>query len=103
MSRPPPPSSVSHFSKVGRNLAKSGGRLLVDQAKVSDGGGQSSLQEHQPNASDGSKSSGNWPKMDRASKGAGSEKVEEEGQKMRNSLELELTKYYEKQTEQVYS
>ena len=42
MSRPPPPSSVSQFSKVGRNLAKSGGRLL-DQAKVSDGVGQSSL------------------------------------------------------------
>ena len=97
MSRPPPPSSVSQFSKVGRNLAKSGGRLLVDQAKVSDAGGQSSHEkDHEPNASDGGKSSGNWPKMGRASKGEGSERVEDEGQKMRNSLELELTKYYEK-------
>lgn len=41
--------------------------------------------------------------MGRASKGTGSGRVEDEGQKMRGSLELELTKYYEKQSEQVYS
>ena len=41
--------------------------------------------------------------MERTSKDAGSGRMEDEGQKMRNSLELELTKYYEKQSEQVYS
>ena len=33
VSRPPPPSSVSQFSRVGRNLAKSG-RALHDLANV---------------------------------------------------------------------
>ena len=63
VSRPPPPSSVSQFSRVGRNLAKSG-RVLHDLAHVDEDNLVSESintrrgQSVQPGAADGRNQSG---------------------------------------------
>jgi hypothetical protein len=59
MSRPPPPSSVSQFSRVGRNLAKSG--RILDDAKVFEDGKMSDRQLSEvAGAGGGLMRSGSW-------------------------------------------
>ena len=101
MSRPPPPSSVSQFSRVGRNLAKSG-RILIDLANVvddmhisetslvlgNDGAGSSDRDKQSGNWP---RASTNWPKLERTSKEPGANGIDGEGHQIRNSFALALT------------
>ena len=101
VSRPPPPSSVSQFSRVGRNLAKSG-RVLIDLANVvddmhisetslvlgNDGAGSSDRDKQSGNWP---RASTNWPKLERTSKEPGPNGIDGEGHHIRNSFALALT------------